>query len=165
MALTKTQRIGGAVGLATLLAIPAEGLRQYAYNDPAGILTVCYGHTGRVEHREYTLDECKALLNGDMRQAVTIVEDCWPRRLPVKMLAALGDAVYNLGPHIVCDTDNSTLARKIRDWDFHGACRELPKWNKARIAGVLTPLPGLTKRREKEMELCLEGANDGPHSN
>jgi GH24 family phage-related lysozyme (muramidase) len=35
-----------ALAVAMALAIPAEGLRQYAYNDPVGILTVCYGHTG-----------------------------------------------------------------------------------------------------------------------
>ena len=37
--------IGLAVAAATAIAIPAEGLRQYAYRDPVGILTTCYGST------------------------------------------------------------------------------------------------------------------------
>ena len=161
MALSKTQRIAGASAIAAALAVPMEGLVTHAYKDPAGIWSVCYGNTRDVEfNRQYTLDECKALLDSDMRQAVTMVEDCWPRRLPIKVLAAFGDLTYNVGPRAVCDTDTSTLARKIRDNDLHGACRELPKWNKARVAGVLVPLPGLTKRREAEMQLCLQGASE-----
>ena len=42
-----TPRSKGALALAVALAVPAEGLRQYAYYDPPGILTVCYGTTGR----------------------------------------------------------------------------------------------------------------------
>jgi GH24 family phage-related lysozyme (muramidase) len=34
---------------------------------------------------------------------------------------------------------------------------QLPRWNKARIAGVAVALPGLTKRRNAEMTLCMKG--------
>ena len=149
------KKVGLAVAIAAAIAIPAEGLRQYAYYDPPGILTVCYGSTsGVVAGKRYSLDECKARLDRDMLHAVEQVDRCAPNA-PVNVLAAFGDAVYNIGPRIACDTTASTAARKLQGQDWAGACRELPKWDKARIGGVLVPLPGLTKRRAKEMALCL----------
>lgn len=152
----RNKRLAAAAALATAIAVPAEGLRQYAYFDPPGILTVCYGTTGKdvVPNRKYSLDECKAFLDRDMRQAVALVERCQPG-LPENVLAAFADAVYNLGPTIACNPSRSTAARLLLQDDYAGACQQLPKWNKARVAGVLVPLPGLTKRREAERLLCL----------
>lgn len=148
-----SKRLAAVAAIATALAIPAEGLRQYAYYDPPGILTVCYGHTGNVEkHRKYSLEECEQLLTDDMRTAITAVERCVPG-LPENVLAAFSDAVYNMGPKIACDTSKSTAARLLKAGKLEEACKQLPKWNKA--AGV--PLPGLTKRRQAEMDVCLEG--------
>ena len=150
-------RKAAALALATAIAVPAEGLRQYAYYDPPGILTVCYGHTGPdvVKGKKFSLDECKALLNQDMLTALATVERCVPG-LPVEVLAAFGDAVFNLGPTIVCDKTKSTAARLLAKGDLAPACEQLPRWNKARIAGVPVELPGLTKRRGLERDLCLE---------
>ena len=148
----KTKRLSAVAAIATAIAIPAEGLRQFAYYDPPGILTVCYGHTGGVESgRKYSLDECKGLLNADMLEAVDQVERCHPN-LPQNVHAAFADAVFNLGPKVAC---NSTASRYLQAGDYDSACRQLPLWNKARVAGVLVPLPGLTKRRNAEMALCL----------
>lgn len=149
-----------ALMLATALAIPAEGIRQRAYFDPPGILTVCRGHTGAdVDPRKfYTVGECDALLSADMRRAVEAVDRCLPPDAPVQVLAAFADAAFNLGPAIACDPARSTAARKLAAKDWTGACNELPRWDKARVAGVLVPLPGLTTRRAKEKALCLEGA-------
>ena len=146
-----------AAAIATAIAIPAEGLRQWAYLDPPGILTVCYGSTTDVQRgKKYTLDECKARLDADMLKAITAVDACAPG-LPVNVLAAFGDAAYNLGPKIACDTQHSTAARMLKAGDIAAACRQLPRWNRATVAGVSAPLPGLTKRRAAEMALCLEG--------
>lgn len=152
----RTKRLSAAAAIATALAIPAEGLRQFAYYDPPGILTVCYGHTGAdVEKgRKYSLDECKALLNDDMMKAVSAVDKCQPG-LPDNVLAAFSDAAYNLGPTIACNTERSTAARYLAAGMFQEACDQLPRWNKASVGGVMVPLPGLTKRRAKERELCL----------
>ena len=148
----KAKRFGAVAAIATAIAIPAEGLRQWAYADPVGILTICYGHTGGVEAgRKYSLDECRALLTKDMMEAVNAVESCHPA-LPENVHAAFSDAVFNLGPKVACD---STASRFLEAGDYAAACRELPRWNKARVAGVLVPLPGLTKRRNAEMLLCL----------
>ena len=155
--MTPAQRKASALAIATALAIPAEGLRQTYYYDPPGILTVCYGHTGGVDKtKRYTLDECKALLNKDMLHALDTVERCQPG-LPTGVLAAFGDAVYNMGPRIACDVSKSTAARMLKSGDIKGACNQLPRWNKTHILGVAVPLAGLTKRRAAEKTLCLEG--------
>ena len=148
-------RKAAAAALAIAIAVPMEGLRQVAYYDPPGILTVCYGHTGPdvVKGKKYSLKECDAYLTDDMRQAIDTVERCHPG-LPAPVLAAFGDAVFNLGPSVACD---STASRYLSVGRIADACEQLMRWNKARVAGVLVELPGLTKRRTIERDLCLEG--------
>lgn len=155
---TPKQRAAAAAALATVIAIPAEGIRQFAYYDPPGILTVCYGHTGAdvVAKRKYSMDECNALLTEDMKNAVAIVEKCQPG-LPVPVLAAFSDAVFNLGPTLACSRTGSTAARMLYAGDLAGACNQLPRWDKARVLGAMITLPGLTKRRAAERDLCLTG--------
>lgn len=150
------KRIGIASAIAIAIAMPAEGLYQVAYRDPPGILTVCYGHTGPDidPTKVYPVKQCDQLLSDDMIQAVEEVDRCVPG-LPNNVLAAFSDAAFNLGPTIACDPVHSTAARLLKAGKLDEACRQLPRWNKARIAGVMVELPGLTKRRAKEMALCL----------
>lgn len=160
MAMTSNQRRAAAAALATAIALPAEGLRRVAYYDPPGILTVCNGHTGAdvVKGKVYSLAECSAFLTTDMQGALGAVDRCHPG-LPVPVLAAFADAAFNIGPMVACDTRNSTAARLLRAGDYAGACQQLPRWNRARVLGVMVELPGLTKRRAAERELCLSGAS------
>lgn len=153
----QTIRLFRALAIAVALAAPAEGLRQAAYHDSGGIATICYGSTEKVAPgHTATLEECHARLSADMLKALQTVDKCVPN-LPDHMLAAWGDAVFNLGPKIVCDTKNSTAARLLKEGKLMEACNELPKWNKARVAGILVTLRGLTIRREREKQLCLSG--------
>jgi lysozyme len=155
--LPNRNRKAAALAIATALAIPAEGLRQVAYYDPPGILTVCYGSTTDVRRgKVYSLDECKTRLDADMLAAVEAVDRCAPS-LPAGTLAAFSDAVYNLGPTIACNTQQSTAARMLKAGDIVGACNQLLRWDKARVGGVLVSLPGLTKRRAAEQAICLKG--------
>jgi GH24 family phage-related lysozyme (muramidase) len=103
-----------------------------------------------------TVPECQALLTKEMRNVIDRIDSCQPG-LPVSVLASFSDAAYNIGEHIACDPVRSTAARKLASRDYVLACRELPRWDKARVAGVLVSLPGLTKRRNLEMDLCLSG--------
>lgn len=156
----RSKRIAVAAALATAIAIPAEGLRQYAYYDPPGILTVCYGSTTDVvKGKKYSLAECRQRLDIDMLKAIDTVDRCHPG-LPDEVLAAFGDAVYNLGPTIACTRSKSTAARLLDAGQRAAACNQLPRWNKASVAGFMVALPGLTKRRAAEQELCLKGAGD-----
>lgn len=141
--------------IAAALAIPAEGLRQYAYYDPPGILTVCYGSTTDVvKGKKYSLEECRARLDEDMMTAVKAVERCAPGA-PENVAAAFADTVYNVGPRIACDTKTSTAARHLAAKNYEAACKELPRWNKASVGGKMVELPGLTKRRAAALAVCL----------
>lgn len=153
------KRIAAATAIATALAIPAEGIRQWAYYDPPGILTICRGHTGPDidPKKQYSLAECDQFLTEDMRKAIDQVERCVPG-LPAPVLAAFGDAVFNMGSTIACDKKKSTAARLLVTGRIQEACEQLPLWSKARVAGVLVELPGLVKRRNLEKDICLEGA-------
>ena len=155
MATDRQKRIAVASAIATALAVPAEGLRRVAYYDPPGILTVCRGQTGPDVQRGkvYSLAECDAFMDADMHKAVEIVDRCAPG-LPPNVLAAFADAVYNIGPKIACDPANSRAARLLKQGMASAACEELPKWDKARVGGVLVSLPGLTKRRQAERDVC-----------
>jgi lysozyme len=156
MAMTVAQKRATAVALAIAIAIPAEGYRQKAYLDPVLVPTICFGTTRGVKLGDFkTLPECKALITADMQSAVDAVERCGPPSMNVNQVAAFADLVYNVGPTPVCNTTSSTLARKLKAGDVIGACNELTKWDKARVAGVMIALPGLTKRRAVEKELCL----------
>jgi len=154
-----TQRKIIAVALAAAIAGPAEGLRQVWYYDPPGVITVCRGHTGADidKHKVYTIPECDALLDKDMRYAIEIVDRCVPG-LPPEVLAAFGDATFNIGSTVACDTKRSTAARMLKAGDLVGACNQLTRWDKARVMGVMVALPGLTKRRALDKEICLKGA-------
>lgn len=154
--MTPAQKRTAALALATAIAIPAEGLRQAAYLDPVKIPTICFGTTTGVKLGDYrTVEQCKAYLNRDMEASVAIVERCVQPTLTVNQTAAFADAVYNIGSTPVCDQSKSTLARKLAAGDVIGACHELPRWDKARVMGVMVSLPGLTKRRIAERDLCL----------
>ena len=154
---------------ALAIAVPAEGLRRTAYYDPAGILTVCFGSTTDVEPGKiYSLDECKARLSADMLEAIETVDRCAPG-LPVNPRAAFADAVYNLGPTIVCNTAQSTPARLLKARDVRGACERLPDWNKICVLRDKNKkcikkiaLPGLTNRRAAEKAFCLQGLEAKP---
>jgi GH24 family phage-related lysozyme (muramidase) len=151
-------RKAAAMSFAVALALPAEGLRQYAYYDPPGILTVCYGHTGAdvVKGKLYSLKECDAFLDQDMRASIATVERCHPG-LPAPVLAAFADAVFNIGPRVACSDKLSTASRYLSAGRIKDACNQLPRWNKASIAGVKVELPGLVRRRALERDLCLQG--------
>lgn len=153
-----TARRLAIMAAAAVIAIPAEGLRQWAYRDPVGILTVCYGATGDgvVAGRKYSLDECRSRLDTDMLKAIDAVERCAPG-LPEDTAAAFADAVFNLGPTVVCDRQKSTIARLLAAGEVAGACNQLPRWDKARVGSMVVALPGLTKRRAAERDLCLRG--------
>lgn len=148
------------LALASAIAVPMEGTRQWAYRDPVGIPTICMGSTAGVKMGDFrTLDECKALLTKEMTDVIETVDRCRPG-LPPKVLAAFSDASYNIGTKIACDGARSTAARMLADGNLIGACNQLAAWDKARVAGFLVALPGLTKRRAMERELCLQGVEE-----
>lgn len=145
---------GAGAGTAAILLVASlvalfEGKVSHTYADPIGIPTACYGHTGPdvTPGRQYTDDECDALLHGDLAIANRAVRRCI--RVPMKLYeeAALTSFAFNVGEGALC---SSTLARKANAGDFTGACAELSRWVYAK--GL--KLAGLVKRRAAERALC-----------
>ena len=146
-----------ALVLATAIAVPMEGTRLYAYRDITGLPTICMGSTKGVKMGDFrTEPECKALLTEEMSNVIRQVDSCVPG-LPTSVLASFSDASYNLGPKIACDPSKSTAARMLAAKDYRGACNQLLRWDRATVSGVSVVLPGLTKRRQMERDLCLSG--------
>jgi len=153
---THAKRGGAAVAAVCALATCYEGTVLKSYVDPVGVLTACTGHTGPELRagQVFTQGQCAALLNADVTRAVVQVQRCLPENAPDRVLAAFGDAVYNLGPTIACDRQRSTAARLLAAGQWDAACLQLPRWNTA--GGRV--LPGLTRRRNAELDLCLKGS-------
>lgn len=139
-----------AIALAVTAVGFYEGLRQYPYRDPVGILTVCFGETSKVENRFYTERECRAMLDSRVKEFAAQVDALIAIPQPATRLAALTSFAYNVG---LTNFAKSTLLDKLNRGDVVGACNQLPRWNKAK--GRV--LPGLVKRREAERQLCLKG--------
>jgi lysozyme len=140
---------------AAIIALVAgfEGLRTYAYRDPVGIPTICYGETRGVKIGDKaTKAECERMLGARLLEFEAGVRACLraPDRLPDGTYAAVLSFSYNVGIGAFC---KSTMRRKLDGGDIRGACNELLKWTNAR--GFR--LPGLVKRRQLERELCLKG--------
>ncbi|MBG3138990.1 glycoside hydrolase family protein, partial [Proteus mirabilis] len=57
----------GATAIALVVIAHFEGVRYEPYRDVAGVLTVCYGHTGNdiIQGKTYTQQECDELLQKD----------------------------------------------------------------------------------------------------
>jgi lysozyme len=147
--MTPKKKAGWAAIAVTIVA-GFEGIRQYAYRDPIGIPTICFGETKGVKIGDRaTIEECKGMLLESLELAHKSVSQCVKVPMTDKREAALVSFAYNIGGGAFC---KSTLVKKLNSGDTVGACNELPKWDKAN--GIV--LAGLTKRREEERKLCLE---------
>ena len=123
MPLSKTQVTAATSVLALAAGLVAhfEGLRLQTYADVLDIPTVCYGHTGPdVKFGDTrTPDECKALLEGDLKAANDAVHRCIAVPMTQGQEAALTSATYNVGPTVVC---GSTLQRYANAGNWPAAC-------------------------------------------
>ena len=131
-----------------------EGKSNTAYLDPVKIWTICYGETRGVSEGDYkTDDECLQSLSEELQvhhqQMVRYIKT----PITEKEEAAYLSFTYNVG---IGAFRGSTLLRKLNEGDRVGACKELPRWNKA--GGKV--LNGLVTRREVEQRLCLEGVQE-----
>lgn len=144
---------GTAAGAFLILLVGGfEGLSLVAYKDPVGILTVCYGETAGVRPGDrHTLAECKDMLAGSLKKYIVGVSECVKVYLPDKRYAALVSFAYNLGVYTAC---RSSVVRLINEGKTRQGCDALLKYNRA--GGI--PWSGLTRRRQQERALCLEGA-------
>jgi lysozyme len=146
--------IVGVVAAAALLAFtPAqEGRVLKTYRDIGGVLTYCDGATENAQAGHvYTPAECNAQLDRDLERHAEGIAKCIPMgRLTAGQKVAFVDAAFNIGVANFC---SSSMARRANAGDMPGACDALLLWNRAGGREVA----GLTKRRQRERELCLRG--------
>lgn len=134
-----------------------EGFYSNSYLCPASVPTIGWGSTMWADGKKVKLGEVISMENAEklLIWELTNKQHCLNKlNLNQNQFDALMSFVYNVG---VGNLMKSTLYKKallnandptIRD--------EFMKWNKARVKGVLTPLKGLTRRRQEEANLYYE---------
>jgi GH24 family phage-related lysozyme (muramidase) len=131
-----------------------EGLRLHAFQDPAGIWTIGYGHTAGV-HAGMTITAQQAtdLLIQDLTDAADFVDTAVAGILTGQnQFAAMTSLCYNIGSG---NFKNSSVLRFHRAQDTGAAADAFLLWDKAHIDGQLVVLEGLLRRRQAEKDLYL----------
>ena len=140
----------GILGLIAAFVTGFEGTRTAPYQDSVGVWTVCRGHTGDVEQRPYSMEECDDLLHEDASAALSVVDSAVTVPITDPTRAALASFVFNVGAHAF---RTSTLLRRLNNGEGKTACNELLRW----VYAGGEKLSGLVRRREAERELCRLG--------
>ena len=153
-----------AIGAALVAGLAAPGVMYYegliprTYTDPVGISSACWGETGKhiQPGMEFTLEECQTMLDGSLARSWRGIEGCMGgAEMTLGEASAVLSWTYNVGTGNAC---TSTLARMVNSgvpgevW-----CHQLTRWTKATKAGIKIELPGLVKRRQSELHMCLTG--------
>ncbi len=154
---TRLRNWAGGLTVAGALAVGVvggyEGLRTRAYLDVVDVPTVCFGETRGVKLGDaYTREECRAMLGDALIDFEQGMRRCLvaPDGLPDKTYVASLSLTYNIGVGAFC---RSTVAKRFKVRDIRGGCDAFLMWNRA--AGRV--IAGLTRRRQEERKLCLEG--------
>lgn len=158
-----------------------EGFLAEPYNDPVGYATIGYGHLiayrpvkksdrkaiwveGQKTPGRLTRDEAKRLLRQDLakyeaevRQRIVGVRTTRP------MMTALTSFAFNLGPGLLDRyrspylKKTTNVAGKLRKHNYLGAARDMRIYDGVISGGKRIVLAGLTRRRNDEFKLMLQG--------
>lgn len=130
-----------------------EGLRTSAYQDPVGVWTIGYGHTGTAKPgQKITEAQAGQLLRGDVGWAENAVRKNVKVPLTQGQFDSLVSFTFNLGAGALGKSD---LVKKLNAGDYAGAQAEFGKYVHA--GGRV--LPGLVRRRGDEAQMF---GNQGP---
>lgn len=146
--------------------------KQYlkAYLDVAGVATACDGLIRDEKGRPikpgqiFTEAQCADMLERALITHAQGAMACTPgialtdifgleKRREGPRFAAVEHA-YHFGIAAYC---GSSVKRRFNETNYPAGCNALMAWNKARVKGVLTPLPGLTARQSRVRNVCLNG--------
>lgn len=138
---------------AVALIAESEGCRLQAYRCPAGVPTIGWGETNGV-HMGDTCTQAQAdtWLCDDLTGRAKAVRAMCTLEPSSNELGAFVSLAYNIGTGAL---KSSTALRQHNAGQHEAAARAICLWDKARINGVLTTLPGLTARRAREQALYL----------
>lgn len=132
-----------------------EGYREEAYIPvPGDVPTIGFGSTTNLDGSPVRLGqrttsvEALKRLGKDVEKFETAVKTCAPVPMYQYEFDAYVSLTYNIGPNAFC---KSTLAKKLVQYDYEGACKEILRWDK--FQGK--PLRGLTIRRQEEYKTCI----------
>lgn len=138
----------------------SEGCRLRAYRCPAGVWTCGWGETaGVTPATAWTQAEADQRLLASLQEYAARVQEMCADPPTENELGALVSLAYNIGLEAL---RKSTALRCHNAGDGQAAARAFALWNKARVRGVLQPLPGLTARRAAEAALYLRPDDGGP---
>ena len=134
----------------------SEGFFSNPYTCPAGKATIGFGSCFYDDGTPVTLeddpineDEAVALLHSTLIQYEEAVDRLVQSELTQGQFDAIVDFTYNVG---ITAFKNSTMLKLLNKGDYEGAAGEFPKW----VKGGGRTLPGLVKRRKREMEMFNE---------
>lgn len=138
----------------------SESCRLKAYRCPAGVWTIGWGRTKGVQPGDTcTQEQADAWLLEDLTEFAAGVKAALQRPASLHELGAMVSLAYNIG---LGGFRGSTVLRKHNAGDPQAAADAFRLWNKARVSGVLTVLPGLVARRAREAALYLTPDDDEP---
>lgn len=146
-----------------------EGFRSAPYLDSVGVPTIGYGNTyylndggsrTPVTLQDAAISKAQAhnlkqqVINADFAPAVNLMfaDEIAKGAISQNQFDALVSLAYNIG---VRGLKGSSVYRHIKSGNVTAAADAFMKWNKGRVNGRLTPIKGLTRRRQKERELFL----------
>lgn len=135
-----------------------EGCRLTAYQCPAGIWTIGYGHTAGVKPGDSISQQyADALLRQDAHHChdAALLASPVLRNASPSQQAAIADFIFNLG---LANYQKSGLKRCVDAKDWGEAQHEIRRWDKATVNGKKQSLAGLTSRRNREAELLSADA-------
>jgi len=133
-----------------------EGYSATTYNDVAGLATIGYGHLIKSVESFGILSRSAAtqLLRKDASFAVNAVNKYVKVSLNQNQFDALTSLTFNIGAG---GFSKSSVLRNVNSGNTLSIDKSFMMWNKATINGVLTPVQGLTNRRQAESNLFMNG--------
>lgn len=100
-----------------------------------------------------TKAQSRAYLRKDLARFERCVNDAVTVPINQNQFDALVSLAFNIGE---ANFEKSSVLRLLNQKNYTGAADAFLRWNKAKKKGVLTVLPGLTRRRKEERALFLK---------
>lgn len=127
----------------------AEGCRLSPYKCPAGLITNGIGNTHNVPNKTISYEQVAIDWVKNIQTAEQCLFESTDAELSQGNIDAFTSFIFNVG----CGKfKRSTMHKYLHKGDVVKACHELPRW----VYAGKRKLPGLIKRRDKELELCLQ---------
>lgn len=133
-----------------------EGVSLKAYQDGAGVWTICYGHTLGVKRGDVaTMGQCVAWLQEDLKWSIAAVDKRLKADVGWLCRAAHADFVFQMGE---AKYRRSTLLSRFNAGDRYGAPDEFLRWvyvggKDCRLSA--SNCSGVVTRAQVRRELCL----------